>query len=219
MPREATPRQRCASTSTASACMLPCAAALTTARRWSNCAATSPASLWPPNACKPSPPFRWYSSSRPLARQDHTPGHVDAGVRAAAGSARVTATTAPTSDCFKAVNLGNRMPGLGRIKPTKACRTGRSSPLLRRRLQSGRDPYWRSRPLPVLAYHRRSAPSRGQTQRRFASVTPTTAIVPPTSMEARMSSPRSTAESITPKAGTRFVNTAVRDGPTARMPS
>ena len=33
-----------------------CAAVLTTARRWSNCAAAPPAWLWPTNACRPTPP-------------------------------------------------------------------------------------------------------------------------------------------------------------------
>ena len=40
----------------ASPCTLPCAARPTTARRWSNCAATSPARLWPTNAYKPTLP-------------------------------------------------------------------------------------------------------------------------------------------------------------------
>jgi hypothetical protein len=35
------------------------------ARRWSSCAATSPARHWPTNACKPTPPDRSCSSSRP----------------------------------------------------------------------------------------------------------------------------------------------------------
>ncbi|MBC7732585.1 MAG: transposase [Bacteriovorax sp.] len=37
----------------------------TTTRRCSNCAATSRARRWPTNACKPTPPGRWCSSSRP----------------------------------------------------------------------------------------------------------------------------------------------------------
>ena len=65
MPRDADFKQTCAPTSTASACTPPCAAAPTTARRWSNCAATSPARLWPTSACRPTPPGRWCSSSRP----------------------------------------------------------------------------------------------------------------------------------------------------------
>ena len=43
----------------ASPCMPLCAAAPTTARRWSNCAATSPAQRWPTNAYRPTPPGRW----------------------------------------------------------------------------------------------------------------------------------------------------------------
>ena len=53
-------------TSTVSACFPLCAAAPTTARRWSNCAATSPARRLPTSAYKPTPPGRWYSNSRPL---------------------------------------------------------------------------------------------------------------------------------------------------------
>jgi len=43
----------------------PCAAAPTTARRWSNCAATSRALRWPTSACKPTPQGKSCSSSRP----------------------------------------------------------------------------------------------------------------------------------------------------------
>ncbi len=41
------------------ACTPPCAAPPMTARHWSNCAATSPARLWPTNVCRPTPPGRW----------------------------------------------------------------------------------------------------------------------------------------------------------------
>ena len=64
MPRARTPSRRCAPTSTGSACTPPCAAAPTTARRWSNCAAPSRALLWPTNAYKPTPPGKSCSNSR-----------------------------------------------------------------------------------------------------------------------------------------------------------
>ena len=44
---------------------LRCATAPTTARRWNNRAAPSPARRWPTNAYRPTPPDRWCSSSRP----------------------------------------------------------------------------------------------------------------------------------------------------------
>jgi DNA-binding HxlR family transcriptional regulator len=64
MPRD-TSRRRFAPTSTASACTPPCAAAPTTARGWSSCAATSRGLPWPTSACKPTRPGKWCSSSRP----------------------------------------------------------------------------------------------------------------------------------------------------------
>jgi len=50
--------RRCAPTTTGSACTLRGTARPTTDRRGSNCAATSPAGLWPTNACRPTPPGR-----------------------------------------------------------------------------------------------------------------------------------------------------------------
>jgi len=53
MPQEAGFNQTlCTATSTGSVCTLPCAAALTTAKRSNNCAATSP---WPTNGCNAPP--------------------------------------------------------------------------------------------------------------------------------------------------------------------
>ena len=62
-----------------------CAAGRMTARHWSNCAAASPAQLWPTSAYKPAPPARWCSSAVTLARRHHAFGAVAAGVHAAAG--------------------------------------------------------------------------------------------------------------------------------------
>jgi len=59
-----TSSRRYAPTSTASSSTPPCAAVLTTGRRWSSCAATSPGRPWPTSACRPTPPGRC-SSSRP----------------------------------------------------------------------------------------------------------------------------------------------------------
>ena len=53
-----------------------------------------------------------------MARRHHAPGHVAAGVHAAAGGAGAKAATIkPVNGGFVAVNRGTRMPGLGRERP------------------------------------------------------------------------------------------------------
>jgi len=47
-------------------------------------------------------------------RRHHAPGDVAAGVHAAACGPGAATMTAPANDCFAAVNLGGRIPGLGR---------------------------------------------------------------------------------------------------------
>lgn len=55
--------------------------------------------------------------------------------------------------------------------------------------------------------------------RRLVSVTPAITIAPPISIEARIDSPSNSAASVTPKTGTRLLNTAVRAGPIFLTPS
>ena len=52
----------------------------------------------------------------------------------------------------------------------------------------------------------------------FARVTPIADKTPPTIMEIRIVSAKRTEDRMTPKAGTRLLKTAVRDGPIARIP-
>ena len=133
MPREKTSSRRCAPTSAVSACTPQCAARPTTGRRWNYCAATSPARHWPTNACRPTPPRKWCSSSRSLARRDHAPCHVAAGVHAAPGSPG--AQTSAASDLLARragtviYNFGqaSRAGGAASLRPSWNSRSSRRS--------------------------------------------------------------------------------------------
>lgn len=65
-----------------------------------------------------------------VARPNHAPGHEPAGVHAAAGRAGAAAAAVSVTGCFPAVNLGSRMPGMGRLEPAGP---SNSSPDSRRR--------------------------------------------------------------------------------------
>ena len=59
MPRETEFKQPLCADIDGSACMLPCARAPKTGRRWSSSAAPSRARRCPTNACRPTQPGRW----------------------------------------------------------------------------------------------------------------------------------------------------------------
>jgi hypothetical protein len=83
IPRETDFKQTLALTVKGSACTPPCAARPTTAKRWSDCAATSHARRWPTNPYKPMPLAA--EAEDPLARRQHPPDDVAPGVHAAEG--------------------------------------------------------------------------------------------------------------------------------------
>jgi len=59
-----------------------------------------------------------------VARRQHAPGDVADGVHSAAGRAGAAAEAALADDCFMAVYLSNRVPGLGRLPPMNSGRSG-----------------------------------------------------------------------------------------------
>ena len=78
-PGTQTSNNRYAPTPMASVCTPPCAAAPTTARRWSSYAATSRAQPWPTSACKPTPRIGGAQAEDRFARRHNPPRHVAAG--------------------------------------------------------------------------------------------------------------------------------------------
>jgi len=107
-----------------SACTPRCAAQPTSARRWSNCADTSPAPYWPTNACKPTRRAGGGAQAQdPVSRRHHAPGDVAAGVHAAAGSAGTKATAAPDPLPW-CTGIQRQAARAGGAASARACRSG-----------------------------------------------------------------------------------------------